>query len=136
MQIKLKLLLIVAERSSHINVAAKNLIQTDCLNRVFPVIHEHKPDGILLDHTFLGNDLENILRRLKGNPFYKGIKIYCYKSKPHTKVDDLLKTLGVQQFIYEQIQAKKEAEITGKAKTLTGVLKNVSPGRLALRFMN
>ena len=68
------------------------------------------------------------------NPFYRGIKISCYKSKPHTKVDDLLKALGVQQFIYAQEQ--KQPEITVQPKTLTGVLKSVYHSKLALRFMH
>ncbi len=125
---------IVAEGTSHINLPAKNLIHTDCISRIFPVIHEYKPDGILLDHNFLGDELEKILRRLRCNPFYKGIKIYCYKTKPHTKVDDLLQTLGVQYFIYAQQQ--KPSAITIKPKTLTGILKNVSPARFAFRLIH
>src|SRR3982750_545875 len=99
MQFKHKLLLIVADSIEHINVPVKtSLVQINCVSRIFPGIHEHKPDSIILDYNFLGNEMEKILRRLMSNPFYRGIKITCYKSKPHTKVDDLLKALGVQQF--------------------------------------
>jgi hypothetical protein len=135
MQIKLKSLLIVADTTAHIVVPVKkNPVHINCINRIFPAIHEHKPDGIILDYDFLGADMEKILRRLMSNPFYKGIKISCYKTKPHTKVDDLLKVLGVQQFIYAQQQ--KQPAITPPAKVSNSVFKNVFSGKLALRFIH
>ena len=134
MSARLKLLFVVAESTAHINLPAKNLIHTDCTSRIFPVIHEHKPDAILLDHDFLGNEVEKILRRFRSNQFYRGIKIYCYKSKPHTKVDDLLKVLGVQYFIYAPQQ--KPTTIAAKPKSLSSILKNVSPAKFALRLIH
>ncbi len=132
MQTKQKSLLIVADSTGHIVLPVKkNPVYINCINRIFPAIHEHKPDGIILDHNFLGNDIEKILRRLMSNPFYKSIKISCYKTKPHTKVDDLLKALGVQQFIYTQEQQLKPS---AQAKTSSGVLKNMFAGKLLLRF--
>lgn len=128
-----KSLLIVAENTSHIVVPVKkNLVHINCISRIFPAIHEHKPEGIILDHDFLGGEMEKILRRLRANPFYKHIKISCYKSKPHTKVDDLLKTLGVQHFIYAQQQ--KQTKAVASVKTSSGVLKNILSGKLLLRF--
>lgn len=70
------------------------------MQRIFPIIHELQPTGIVLDYDFLGTDTEKILRRINSNPFYSKIKVYCYKSRPHSKVDGLLLALGVQQFIY------------------------------------
>ena len=135
MQTKLKSLLIVADTTAHIILPVKkNPVHINCINRIFPAIHEHKPDGILLDYDFLGTEMEKILRRLMSNPFYKGIKISCYKAKPHTKVDDLLKVLGVQQFIYAQEQ--KQPAIATPAKPSSNVLKNVFLGKLALRFIH
>ncbi|GAB2974629.1 hypothetical protein GCM10027049_06160 [Mucilaginibacter puniceus] len=135
MQIKLKSLLIVANTTAHIIVPVKkNLVHINCINRIFPAIHEHKPDGIILDHDFLGVEMEKILRRLRSNPFYKDIKISCYKTKPHTRVDDLLKTLGVQQFIYAQEQ--KQPAIATPAKTSNSALKGIFSGKLALRFIH
>ncbi|MEO8886391.1 MAG: hypothetical protein ABI367_10030 [Mucilaginibacter sp.] len=134
MPIKLKSILIVADNNSSIIVEVKkNPVRVNCINRIFPAIHEHKPDGIILDHDFLGNDMEKILRRLMSNPFYRGIKISCYKSKPHTRVDGLLKALGVQQFIYAPEQ---QQPVATPEKTLTGVLKSFSVGKLALRFIH
>lgn len=135
MQIKLKSLLIVADTTAHIIVPVKkNPVHINSVNRIFPAIHEHKPDGIILDYDFLGNEMEKILRRLMSNPFYKNIKISCYKTKPHTKVDDLLKVLGVQQFIYAQEQ--KQLKASAPDKISTSVLKNVFSGKLALRFIH
>ena len=135
MQIKLKSLLIVADTTANIVAPVKaSLVHINCTNRIFPAIHEHKPDGIILDYDFLGADMEKILRRLMSNPFYKSIKISCYKTKPHTKVDDLLKALGVQQFIYAQQQ--KQVDIPAASKAPNNTLKNIFTGKLALRFIN
>lgn len=135
MQIKLKLLLIIADSTEHIDVPVnKNVVHINCVNRIFPAIHECKPDGIILDYDFLGTDMEKILRRIMSNPFYRGIKIYCCKTKPHTKVDDLLKALGVQQFIYAQQQ--KQPAIVAPTKTSTSIFKNVFACKLALRFIH
>lgn len=134
MQTKLKSLLIVADTTAHIIVPVKkNPVHINCINRVFPAIHEYRPDGIILDYDFLGGEMEKILRRLRSNPFYKSIKISCYKTKPHTKVDDLLKTLGVQQFIYAP---QKQSTIVAPAKVSNSILKNVFSGKLALRFIH
>jgi len=135
MQTKLKSLLIVADTTAHIIVPVKkNPVHINCINRIFPAIHECKPDGIILDYDFLGGEMEKILRRLRSNPFYKSIKISCYKTKPHTKIDDLLKTLGVQQFIYAQQQ--KQAAIVAPAKASNGVFKNVFSGKLVFRLIH
>jgi len=70
------------------------------LNRIFPSIHERKPDLLILDFNLLGNDLEKILRRITVNKFYNNIAIHCFKTSRNEKVDSLLKVLGVDQFIY------------------------------------
>ncbi len=131
---KLKSVIILAENTSHIKVSVKNsLVHINCINRFFPAIHECKPNCIILDHDFLGNDTEKILRRLMCNPFYKSIKIYCYKTNAHTKVDDLLKALGVQQFIYAE---QKETMPFAPAKESAGALKNMFSRKLSLRFIH
>ena len=69
---------------------------------IFPSIHELKPDVILFDYEHLGPELEKVLRRMQSNPYYRNIKICCYKSKEHTRVDGLLKFLGVTHFFYQE----------------------------------
>jgi hypothetical protein len=93
---------------------AKNVVNVTNVSRIFPSIHELKPFAIVLDHDYLADETEKILRRLTVNPFYSKIKIYCYKSRPHTKVDDLLTALGVQQFIYGNTAKKAKTSIAGK----------------------
>ena len=132
---KLRSVIILADSTSHIKVSVKNNpVHINCINRLFPAIYEHKPDCIVLDHDFLGNETEKILRRLTCNPFYKDIKIYCYRSNPHTKVDDLLKALGVQHFIYAG--QKEQAAPFAPVSRSTGFLKNVFSRKLSLRFIN
>lgn len=114
MQTRPKQLLVVTEDAASIIIPfKKNVVNINSLSRIFPAIHELRPVGIVLDYDFIGSETEKVLRRLTSNPFYSGIKIYCYKSRPHTKVDGLLTALGVQQFIYPQVAGKK-VSITGK----------------------
>ncbi|GAA3971244.1 hypothetical protein [Mucilaginibacter dorajii] len=67
---------------------------------IFPSIHEQKPNVVIFDYDHLSTDIEKILRRIQSNTAYNKIKICCYKQKEHTKVDALLKVLGVDQIFY------------------------------------
>lgn len=67
---------------------------------IFPCIHEQKPNVVVFDYDYLCSDIEKILRRMQSNAAYSKIKICCYKQKEHTKVDALLKVLGVDQIFY------------------------------------
>lgn len=110
-----KPLLVVTRATSSITLTTtKNVVKVTDLNRIFPSIHELQPRAIVLDHDFLCDETEKILRRLAVNPFYSKIKIYCYKSRPHTKVDGLLAALGVHQFIYGNTAQKPKANIAGR----------------------
>jgi len=110
-----KPLLVVTQATANLPLpASKNVVNVLDVNRIFPAIHEHKPFAIVLDHDYLGMETEKILRRLTVNPFYSGIKIYCYKSRPHTKVDGLLAAIGVQQFIYGTTAQKPKTSIAGR----------------------
>lgn len=70
------------------------------VGRLFPVIFELKPDLILFDFEYVKKDIERIVRRLRINPFYNKTRICCYKLKPDTETDELLKAIGVNYFIY------------------------------------
>jgi hypothetical protein len=70
--------------------------------QIFPAIFDLTPDLIIFDYEFLGADFERILRRIRSNSFYKKVKICCYKQSAHTKTDELLTTLGVNYFLYEE----------------------------------
>ncbi|TFF35214.1 hypothetical protein [Mucilaginibacter psychrotolerans] len=80
----------------------KSVRQVAAQTAIFPSIHELKPDVILFDYEYLGAELEKVLRRLQSNNFYRNIKICCYKNKEHTRVDGLLKVLGVNHFFYQE----------------------------------
>jgi hypothetical protein len=67
---------------------------------IFPSIHEQKPNVVIFDYEHLSIDLEKILRRMQSNAAYSKIKVCCYKQKEHTKVDSLLKVLGVDHIFY------------------------------------
>lgn len=109
MHLKTGKLILVAPAGSSIQVpATRQLIHVENISRIFPAIHEIKPTGIVLDYDYLGNDTEKVLRRIAANPFYQKLKIYCYKSREHTRVDSFLKALGVQYFIYGESSAKQQ----------------------------
>ncbi len=115
MLIKPKPLLVVTGVSTSFIIPAKNQeVRVTDIIRLFPVIHELLPGSIVLDHDYMGKETEKILRRIRSNPFYSKIKIYCYKTRVETKVDDLLKVLGVQQFIYAEDTTASKAKSTVK----------------------
>lgn len=87
--------------------------------RIFPVIFEMKPDLILFDYEYIKTDIERIVRRLRMNAFYKKTKICCYKLKPHTETDELLKAIGVNNFIYPEDLLADTAE---KVSIFTAIL--------------
>jgi hypothetical protein len=121
-------LLVVSPATSSIPVPPnKQVIQVTNVNRIFPAIHESQPGGIMLDYDFLGDQTEPILRRIAANQFYQKIKIYCYKSREHTKVDALLKTLGVQYFIYSE-ETKQPSKTV---QALNEILEATVVGKLA-----
>jgi hypothetical protein len=129
MQNRPKPLLVVTEAAINIVIPAKkNVVHINDVHRIFPAMHELQPTGIILDYDFLGTDTEKILRRITSNPFYSKIKIYCYKSRPHTKVDALLTVLGVQQFIYP---VEKPAKIGVATKILSYLLDSTVSTKLA-----
>lgn len=110
-RIKSGKLLVVAPATSSVPIPPnKEVIHLTNPERIFPVIHAQQPNAIMLDYEYLGIGTEKVLRRLTGNPFYHKIKIHCYKQASHTKVDDLLKTLGVQHFIYGEDIKNQEAQ--------------------------
>jgi len=91
----------------------KNVKHIQALSCIFPSLFELKPNLIILDYDYIGNDIEKILRRIKINKFYSKLKICCYKSDPDEKTDSLLKVLGVDQLFYRMDFAKPQ-----KSKTL------------------
>ncbi len=133
MQTKTRPLLVVTDAATFINIPAKNeAVLVTNVSRLFPSIHELQPAGLVLDHDYLGNDTEKVLRRLRANPFYNKLKIYCYKLRPHTKVDDLLKVLGVQHFIYAPDNTlPKVTTVTILTEMLTGISKKKLEVRVA-----
>ncbi len=130
MQTQSKPLLVVTQNATSIVIPArKPSVHIDNARRIFPAIHELQPTGIILDYDFLGDDTEKILRRITSNPFYSKLKIYCYKSRPHTKVDGLLTVLGVQQFIYSE--TAKPTKISATTKVLSYLLDSAVTTKLA-----
>lgn len=90
------------------------------ISHIFPAIFELTPDLVVFDFDFMGKDMEKTLRRIKANKFYDKIKIFCYKSDPHTKVDGLLKVLGVDHFIYKEdlVKAPKGKSVLNTMNTI------------------
>lgn len=129
-----KVLLVAPETLLHQRTPGyDNIKHIYALNKIFPSINEQTPDLIVLDYNYLVNDIEKIVRRISTNPFYNKIKICCYKTKPNTKTDGLLKAIGVDYFIYQEDitatnQPKKAVSTITAAldSTLTNLLAGVS----------
>lgn len=102
-RVRSKNVLLVAPDSFSVELLPNNkqFRQISATSRIFPYIHEIKPDVLVFDYDHVSADIEKILRRLKSNPAYSRIKICCYKIKEQPKADSLLKVLGVDQIFYE-----------------------------------
>lgn len=125
-------LLVVSPATSLVPVPTnKHVIHIENTNRIFPVINEFQPHGIVLDYDYLGSHTEKVLRRLSSNPFYRNIKVFCYKSTSHTKVDDLLKTLGVKYFVYADSKKQQPKQTNPTVNALSEMLEASMIGTLA-----
>ena len=129
MQAKPGTLIVVAPADAIIPFPAKKqVVNVTQLNRIFPAIHELQPGSIVLDYEFTGNDTEKILRRITSNPFYSKLKIYCYKQRENTKVDSLLRVLGVQHFIYGE--DKKQIKVNAAVQSMNDMLEGAVANKL------
>jgi CheY-like chemotaxis protein len=97
-----KIVLLVAPKAfpDQLLAAYENVKHVFAVSTIFPVVHALKPDVILFDHEHLGKDMEQVIRRLRTNPFYKKVKLLIYKEQEDAKADALLKALGVNHIIY------------------------------------
>lgn len=110
---KFKKVLLVAPDSCPRRLAAEYeyVKHIAAVDRLFPTIFDMKPDLILFDYEYIKADIERVVRRLRMNTFYNRTKICCYKLKPHTGTDDLLRAIGVNYFIYpEDLKTTAETE--------------------------
>ena len=88
---------------------------------IFPSLHELQPEVILFDHAHMADNLERVLRRLQSNPFYKHIKICCYKKTESIKADATLKVLGVHHMIYQE-DLQKESKSNTTLNTINNLI--------------
>ncbi|MBD1365473.1 hypothetical protein IDJ77_16785 [Mucilaginibacter sp. ZT4R22] len=116
-----KVLLVAPKAFPDALIAGYNTVrQVSVQTAIFPSIHEVKPDVILFDYEYMGPELEKVLRRLQSNSFYRNIKICCYKNKEHTRIDGLLKVLGVNHFFYQE-----DVEKVSKSKAALNAVNSV-----------
>jgi hypothetical protein len=121
-RIRSKNVLLVAPDNFSVELLSDNkqFRQISATRNIFPAIHEQKPNLIVFDYDYLQADIEKILRRLQSNTAYSKIKVCCYKQKEHTKVDALLKALGVDH-IYFPEDFKKPEKTAGISAALSNI---------------
>ncbi|RWY49368.1 hypothetical protein [Mucilaginibacter gilvus] len=116
-----KVLLVAPKAFPDALMAGYNTVrQVSVQTAIFPSIHEVKPDVILFDYEHMGAEFEKVLRRLQSNSFYRNIKICCYKNKEHTRIDGMLKVLGVSHFFYQE-----DLERVSKSKAALNAVNSV-----------
>jgi hypothetical protein len=122
MSTRLKKVILVAPEVFPVQLTAgyADVKHVRAIGNIFPSIFELNPDLVIFDYDFLGKDTEKILRRIQANKFYDKIKVFCYKNAANTKTDDLLKTLGVDHFIY-----KEDLETARKSKTVLNTVNSI-----------
>ena len=101
-RVRSKYVLLVAPENFSVELLSDNkqFRHVFSANNIFPSIHEMKPDLVIFDYDHLVKDIEKVLRRIQTNQAYSKIKICCYKNKEHSKIDSLLKILGVDYIFY------------------------------------
>jgi hypothetical protein len=70
-------------------------------SKIFPSISTLQPGTIIMDHDFLEDEMQNLVRRIRTNPFYDKLKICCLKASFHRKTDEQLKSTGVDYLVYK-----------------------------------
>jgi hypothetical protein len=70
-------------------------------SKIFPSISTLQPCTIIFDHDFLKDEVQNLVWRIRTNPFYAKLKICCLKASFNRKTDEQLKTTGVDYLIYK-----------------------------------
>jgi hypothetical protein len=75
-------------------------LHVNSLTKIFPSLFTHQPGTIIIDHDYVKGEVQDIVRRIRTNPFYNKLKICCLKSSANTKADDQLRIIGVDYLIY------------------------------------
>jgi len=75
----------------HVNAAGK----------IFPSLFTYQPGTIVIDHDFLEGNVQELVRRIRGNSFYDKLKICCLKTAANRKMDEQLKVIGVDYLVYK-----------------------------------
>jgi hypothetical protein len=70
-------------------------------SKIFPSISTLHPGTIIIDHDFLNDEVQNLVRRIRTNPFYAKLKICCLKASFNRKIDEQLKVTGVDYLVYK-----------------------------------
>lgn len=132
-RIKSGKILIVSPVPFPVPVAGKSqFMHVDAQARIFPAINEFQPGAVVFDYEYLGTEFEKILRRFKANHYYSKIKVYCYKQAWQPRADSLLKTIGVDEFIYAEELQPQAAKATGALTAIGNMIENaVAGGKLA-----
>ena len=101
-RIKSEKVLLVAPNVFSVELLSTNkqIRHITAAGNIFPSIYQMNPNLIVFDYDYLSGDMENIIRRIRTNPYYHKIKICCYKTKAERKTDSLLTVLGVNYIIY------------------------------------
>ena len=73
----------------------------DSKSKIFPYISTHHPGTIIIDHDFLKDEVQNLVRRIRTDPFYAKLKICCLKTAFNRKFDEQLQVTGVDYMIYK-----------------------------------
>lgn len=70
-------------------------------SKIFPSISSLQPGTIIIDHDFLKDDVQSLVRRIRTNHFYNKLKICCVKELFNRETDEQLKITGVDYLIYK-----------------------------------
>jgi hypothetical protein len=99
-----KLILLVtndALNSTFVDSTHIQYCHVSSLAKIFPCIYTLQPGTIIIDHEFLKDEVQNLVRRIRTNPFYAKLKICCLKDSFNRKTDEQLLVTGVDYMVYK-----------------------------------
>ncbi|MBW4891693.1 hypothetical protein KXQ82_18355 [Mucilaginibacter sp. HMF5004] len=80
-------------------------LHVNSTSKIFPSLFTYQPGTIIIDCDYLQNEVQDLVRRIRTNPFYNKLKICCLKQTQNHKADEQLKIIGVDFLLYRTSSA-------------------------------
>ena len=76
-------------------------LHVNSTSKIFPSLFTYQPGTLIIDYDYLKDEFQELIRRIRTNSFYDKLKICCLKRNINRKLDEQLRTIGVDYLIYK-----------------------------------